>query len=138
MSFKRHMLRDGGMERPAQAGDGLAANYNVTTDATDAATTLSIAAIMGGLIIREGLAANRIDTTPTAVLLAAALPGMNVGDTFSFKLANHDTAQTVTIAGGTDVTASGHLVLAALTSVEFVLELTDNTAGAETFNLYGI
>lgn len=136
--FKRAMVREDGMAREARSGDAVGANYNVTTDTTDAATTIAVDAILSGLLIRNGMTANRIDTTPTAVALADALVGMDVGDTYSFKVANFDAAQTITLAGGTDVTASGNLVVAAGGVREFVLELTDATDGAETFNLYGL
>ena len=137
MSFVRPLVREGAMARPMVPGDGLAANYNITVNNTNANTTIPVSAILGGLISRGGMSANRTDTTPTAAELVAALPDMNVGDTFSCKVANHDTgAETVTINGGSGVTRISLGGIPPQTSREMVFELTNKTAGSEAFNLY--
>lgn len=132
--FVRPLVREGAMVRPMNAGDGLAANYRMTQEDTDGNTVISVAKIAGGLILRGAITANRTDTTATAALIAAAFPDMNIGDTLSFKVSNQDTAQTITVAGGTGVTASGNLVVVALRTKEFVLVKT----AAATFNLIGL
>lgn len=132
--FVRSLVRDGGMVRPMASGDGMAANYSAISISANVSTTLTEADIAGGLILRSGMTANRIDTTPTAVLLAAAFPDMNIGDTLSFKVSNQDSAQTVTLAGGAGVTASGNLIVIVTTMKEFILEKT----AADTFNLIGL
>ena len=91
MAFKRPIIRDGGMERPAQAGDASPSNYVQTVDGSDANTVLNVSEVLGGLLTRGSLTVLRTLTLPTAVDLLAALDGMNVGDTISMKVANIST-----------------------------------------------
>ena len=126
MSFKRTMIRDEGLVREARAGDASPANYERTLVTVDAASTLAVAAVVGGLIVRSGPTAGRIDTSPTAALLIAALAGMDIGDSISCKFVN-TSGFTVTLAGGTDVTASGNLAVLTLTSREIIFIKTSAT-----------
>lgn len=118
--FKRGIVRDGGLHRDMVAGDGLQANYAPSSLVTDAAIQLTVTDVLGGLILRSGATANRIDTVPTGANLELALEGMDVGDTASFKVSN-TTAFTITLAGSTGVTASGNLIVTALDMKEFIL-----------------
>lgn len=131
--FVRARVSQSGMERPARSGEGWIGNPRVTTVATAGNLTITIPAILGGIARFTGAAGAVTYTTPTGTLLAAALPDMDIGDTFPFMIVN-TAAQAATIAGGTDVTAvAGNLVVNA-TGKMFVLEKT----GATTFNLYGL
>ena len=135
MSFVRPLVNHGGrnLPEPMRVGVGYLANPQQQAVSADAATTLTTADILGGLIIRSGATADRIDTTPTAVLLLAALEGMDIGDVFTFKVSNQ-VAFAITLAGGVDVTASGNLVVAANGNKEFLLEKTSATE----MNLIGL
>lgn len=132
--FSRPLVRQGGMIREMRAGDGVAANLSRTHLTLDSNQTLSVAMIAGGLISREGLSANRTDTTPTAAELIAAFPEMDIGDTLVVIVSNFDNAQTVTLTGGTDVTDLGNRTVPADSSKHFVLEKTSATE----MNLIGL
>lgn len=132
MGLKRVQVREGGMVRDARAGDGpLSANLT-TIVATAGNLTIGLAALLGGVARFTGAAAGVTYTTPTAVAILAALPEMDIGDSFEFRLVN-TAAQAATIAGGVGVTAiAGNLVVNA-TSKVFSLVKTSAT----TMDLYG-
>jgi hypothetical protein len=135
--FARAMIDDGsGMPRKARNGDGSQSNYAPATLATDANSVLTVALLAGGLVLRAGMTAARTDTTDTAVNLDKATPGMDVGDTLTFKISNQ-VAFAETVAGGVGVTASGNLVVAANGYKEFLLQKTGTGASA-AFNLIGL
>ena len=126
MTFKRATVFDKGLQRPARVGDGMLAFLSKSAITADAASTITAAMIQGGLILRSGATAGRIDTTDTAALILAALPEMDIGDTYLFAVSNTST-QTITLAGGTDVTESGNLDIPTLTCKWVVLEKTSAT-----------
>lgn len=108
----RPLIRQGAMVRPARDGDGLMAFLDPSAMSADAASVITPANLAGGLIVRSGATANRIDTTDTAVAILAANPEMDIGESFCVIVTNQ-VAFTITIAGGAGVTASGNLVIAA-------------------------
>lgn len=126
MFFRSLVYLGGGLPEKMSPGMGLAANYRPAAVTVDAAHTITVPEIAGGLILRSGPTAGRIDTSPTAALMAAAFDGMNIGDSLSFKVSN-TSGFSVTLAGGTDVTASGNLIILTLTSREVVLVKTSLT-----------
>lgn len=131
--FVRPEVYEKGMMRQARIGDGFMANPRVVTVATAGNLTITTDQILGGVARFTGAAGAVTYTTPTAALLLAAMPDMDIGDTYVFMISN-TAAQAATIAGGTDVTAvAGNLVVNA-TSKMFVLEKTSDT----TMNLYGL
>jgi len=131
--FVRPLVNKSGEERRAQAGDGLLSMAKVNTVATAGNLTITTEAILGGVARFTGAAGAVTYTTPTAALLLAALPDMDIGDTYMFIISN-TAAQAATIAGGAGVTAvAGNLVVNA-TAKHFVLEKTSAT----TMNLYGL
>lgn len=139
--FKRHMVREGGMIRPSAAGDGLAANFNVALIESNANLTLTVPQVLGGLILAAlTLTANRTYTLPTAVALAAAMPDMNTGDAYSFVVTNGQAAANdIIIGAGVGITVKGtnnYLSASPKASTVMTLVMTDDTAGAETFDLY--
>lgn len=108
----RPIVQEGGLARKARDGDGLLAFLDPQSMAVDAASTITWANMAGGLVIRSGATANRIDTTDTAANILAGNPGMEIGEAFIVIFTNQ-VAFTITLAGGTSVTASGNLVIAA-------------------------
>lgn len=132
--FKRALVHSGAdLPQAAQAGEGYLANPRAASMSADAASTISIADLSGGLILRSGATAARIDTSPTGTLLDGAYPNMDEGDSLIFKV-SVQVAFAITMAGGVGVTASGNLVIAANTYKEFVLTKT----GTATYTLVGL
>lgn len=110
-----------------------------TTEATAGNETLSAAELIGGLILRDPNGADRTDTTDTAALILAAIPGAIVGSSFEFTIRNTaDAAETITIAGGTGVTTSGTMTIAQNNSKRFLLVFTNVTAASEAATLYSL
>lgn len=105
--FKRALTyAANGVPAPMRAGDGLLGNLNITSVATDAAVTMTVAQMAGGLVQYTGFTAGRAITTPTAALILAANPGMDVGDSFSF-IVSVVPAFAGTWTAGTGVTLAG-------------------------------
>ena len=130
--FVRMEVVDKGCERIARVGDGFLAMPARVVNSGAGAQTISIPQIMGGVAVFTGAAGAVTYTSETAANILAAMPGMDIGDTYMFVLSN-TAAQVATIAGGTGVTASGNLTVNA-TAKMFLLERT----GAATMNLYGL
>lgn len=131
--FLRAMVMDNGLARAARQGDGLLSARTPISMAADANSVIGAAQISGGLILRSGATAARTDTTDTAVALLAAMPFMDIGDCYEFTV-SVQVAFAITLAGGTGVTASGNLVIAANGDNVFLLQKT----GAATMNLIGL
>ena len=131
MGFHRfHAVEEGRLGQPSRAGLGLTANFSVFNKADDAAVALTVAQVAGGFIAQTGvLTADRIFTTPTAALLLAEWPEMDVGDSYSFVVScNQVGAFDIILAGGTDVTlAAGAGNLASQASRTYVLVKTSAT-----------
>lgn len=131
--FVRPCVYQKGMERKGRAGEGFLAMPIITTNAAAGAQTITAAMIMGGVARFTGAAGAVIYTTDTAANLAAAMPDMDIGDSYVFSIVN-TAAQIATIAGGTGVTAvAGNLTLNAASGL-FALVKT----GAATFDFYRI
>lgn len=131
--FVRPCVYQKGMERKGRAGEGFLAMPIITTNASAGAQTITAAAIMGGVARFTGAAGAVTYTTDTGANLAAAMPDMDIGDSYVFSVVN-TAAQIATIAGGTGVTAiAGNLTLNAASGL-FALIKT----GAATFDLYRI
>ena len=126
MSFNRALADVGGFDQKGRPGFGWLAHLNPASDATDAAATISAAEMAGGLYIRSGITAGRIDTSDTAANILAANPEMDIGDSFILAVSNQS-AQSLTLAGGTGVTASGNLVVLTLTCKFVVFTKTSAT-----------
>lgn len=131
--FVRPYVTEKGMERKARVGEGFMAMPLITSNTSAGNQTITAAAIMGGVARFTGAAGAVTYTTDTAANLAAAMPGMDIGDSYVFSVVN-TAAQTATIAGGTGVTAvAGNLTINASSGL-FALIKT----GAATFDLYRI
>lgn len=99
--------------------------------------TLTAAELLTKIIDGDSTAAATY-TLPTAALLVAAIPGAKVGDTFRFVVNNIDAAFVITVAAGAGGTADGTLTVAVATVREFLVSLTNVTAAAEAYIVYGL
>ena len=78
-------------------------------------------------------------TLPTAALLVAAVANAKVGDSFIFVVNNKSAgANTITIAGGAGGTADGTLTVAQDVIRAFLVIITNVTAAAEAYFVYGL
>ena len=110
--FKRVLTsKDGRMQQPSRAGDGLLAHLKAHMYEAEADATITVAQLAGGLIFQgTTLTSDVTYTLPTAALILAAkdADAMDVGDTISFVVTNSQVgAFDVVIAVGTGITAKG-------------------------------
>ena len=107
--------------------------------APTATATLS-AANSYNTIIRGVPTAAATYTTATAADIVAAIGGdCAVGTTFMLVVLNASAgANTITVAGGTDVTVSGVATVVQNASKVFLGRVTNVTAGSEAITLYGL
>lgn len=138
MGFGRVLFeQQGAMPQKLRAGDGFVANvipvnFNAEADAALTTAQLSGGAIYQGLTLTSDV----VYTLPTAALLAAEWPEMDIGDAFSFYVGNNQAAAfDVVIAVGTGITAVGtnnNLTVGPQSGKMFTLVKT----AAATFDLY--
>lgn len=128
MLFKRAMIETGSsLAAKMNAGDGLLGNATIVEKTTDANHTLTVAEMSGGIVYYSALSAGRTVTTPTAALVLAAAPDMDIGDSFRFEVVIQD-AFAITWAAGTGVTLRGRATTAASsTSVITVVKTSATT-----------
>lgn len=119
-----------GVPRAARPGDGIN-NPQIFALTADSNQTMGVDAIASG-IYKRTITSARTDTTATAAAILAAFPNMDVGD--SFLVLINAIGNTLTMAGGTDVTASGTLTVATATSRWFLFTKTSAT----TMTLVGL
>lgn len=127
MGFNRTMINDGGLTRRARPGDFSTANPVITTVAADAAATVTVAQIAGGVLIFSSFSAGRVLTTPTAALILAAFPEMDVGDSIEFEV-SCIAAFAGTWAAGTTVTLAGRATTPASSWSKIYITKTSATA----------
>lgn len=138
MGFTRVLISgDSKMPHPMRAGDGLVSNFRIKAYAAEADATLTVTDVAGGLIFQgTTLTSDVVYTLPTAALLAAAFPEMDIGDAYSFVVTNSQVgAFDVVIAVGVGITAVGAnntLSVPPQSSRVFTLVKT----AAATFDLY--
>ncbi len=129
--------KDYRMPQLSRAGLGLTANFSVDNRAAETDETLTTTQLGGGLI-QQGttLTSDVIYTLPTAVLIAAAFSGMDIGDAYSFVVTNAQAAAFDVVigagAGNTAVGANNSLSVPPQSSRIFTLVKT----AAATFDLY--
>ena len=127
MLFKRNLISTASlMPAPMRMGDGFLGNPTVLEKTTNADHTITVAEMSGGLIYYSALSAGRAVTTPTAALILAAAPDMDVGDSFCFLVSIQD-AFAITWAAGTDVTLMGRATTPASSSTWIVVTKTSAT-----------
>jgi len=138
MGFHRVPVDNGSrISEPSRAGVGFSANvapknYNTQSDETITTAELSGGAILQGLTLTSDVTY----TLPTAALIAAEWPEMDVGDSYTFYVGNNQAgAFDVIIAAGVGITAVGtnnNLSVAPQSSKMFTLTKT----AAATYDLY--
>ena len=127
MGMARVEVRDKGIDRWSRNGDGyLAMPHIVAADATDGALSLTVAQIRGGFALYTGLTGGQNLTTPTAAAILAALPGLDVGDTYVVRVTNTAAQAATLTAGDGDVTLAGFATVNANTRT-LVIEKTSST-----------
>jgi len=125
MGYKRVMVQDSGLTRTARAGDTLA-NPVITVITADAAATIDVAKMQSGVVQFTGFSAGRVLTTDTAANILAALPEMDIGDAYNFKVSVVP-AFAGTWAAGTGVTIKGKTTCPASTEVNVYVVKTSAT-----------
>lgn len=125
MLFKRVQYTANGQEIPQKSGIGTGTfgNVRITSKATDANHTLTVDEMSGGVVYYSALSAGRTVTTPTAALILAAAPDMDIGDTFMLIVSIQD-AFAITWAAGTGVTLDGRATTPASSNSTIVVEKT--------------
>lgn len=101
-----------------------------------AGQTWTAAQVRGGQITRSGAIAVS-DTTPSAALLVAAIPGCEVGSTIEFDVINNNTGL-LTILAGSGVTLTGTTTISTLFTRKYRARVTNATASSEAVTLYGV
>lgn len=126
MAYPRANVRTAGLAKDARNGDGWLAYVQPNIQALDANQVLTAAQISSGLYVRNGMTAGRIDTTDTAVAILAALPEMDIGDTYMLAI-SVSTAFALTLASGVGMTVVGAKTIVA-SGFAFVLFTKIGTA----------
>jgi hypothetical protein len=127
MLFKRVLLTaQAGLPEVSRQGAGLVENVTVVRRTTDVNQTITIADMAGGTIVYTGFTAGRNVTTPTAALMLAACPDMDIGDSFSIRVAVIP-AFAATWVAGTGVTLAGRATTPASTTTVIVVTKLSNT-----------
>jgi len=104
-----------------------------TAITTVGAGVLTAAGLVGGVITRSGPVAAYSDTTATAALIAAAMPGAPIGQAWYLVIKN-TVAFPQTIVGGVGVTVSGNSIIPHNSAGVFLVTLT----GAATVTMVGL
>lgn len=138
MGFLRASVSaDGKLKQPLRAGDGFISNVSPTNFNTETDETITTAQLSGGSIVQGlTLTSDVIYTLPTSVLIEAEWPEMDVGDAYTFYVANNQAAAfDVVIAIGVGMTAIGtnnNLTIAPQAGKMFTIVKTSTT----THNLF--
>ena len=125
--FKRALVRGGDDTPDWNRIVGLLGNVECAVVAADANATLTAAQIAGGAVQFTGFTAGRNLTTPTAALILAANPGMDVGDSILF-LVSVVPAFAGTYVAGTGVTLAGRATTPASSWSLVIITKTSETA----------
>lgn len=124
--FVRPYVFEKGMKRQARAGEGFMANPQIVTNSSAGAQSISIPQILGGVAQFTGAAGAVAYTLPTAAAIIAAMPDMDIGDSYIFALSN-TAAQNATITTATGITLSGNSAVVNA-SMKFVVLTRTGTA----------
>lgn len=105
---------------------------------TAGAATYTAGQVLSGRILRDPNGSSRSDVLPTAALLVAALPGVQIDSCLRFVIQNDaDAAETITLgsgSGGTDVSGQT-LTIAQSNSKRFEIRFTGVAPGSEAYEL---
>jgi hypothetical protein len=133
--FSRALVSDWwnkGIRQPMRAGTGYLANPRVSIIATDANLTLTVDQIKGGAVQFSSFSAGRNVTTPTAALILASVPDMDIGDSFVLTV-SCVAAFAATWVAGTGVTLAGRATTPA--STNSIVVVTKTGAATVTWNV---
>lgn len=123
--YTKGLIYKSGQQQKALQGDNPLCGLVPYLNAATGADVIDPEMLAGGVyIVAIGSAVTH--TTATAAAILAANPDMSVGDTAAVVFSN-PTAYVLTVAGGTGVTASGTLTVAAGVSRTFLLTKTSAT-----------
>lgn len=122
---KANVYKSGQLQKALQ-GDNPLCGLTAITNAATGASTITANLMAGGVYV-VAITAAATHTTDTAAKLIAANPDMSVGDSAVLVISN-PTAYVLTVAGGSGVTASGTLTVAAGTSRMYLVSKTSETA----------
>lgn len=126
--FSRTLVTAGlSLPRPQRQGEGLCGNMDTAVIATDANLTLTVAQMSLGAIQFTSFTAGRNVTTPTAALILAAAPDMDIGDSFAIVI-SCVAAFAATYVAGAGVTLAGRATTPASSwSIVIVKKLSATT-----------
>jgi len=111
----------------------------VTTLATAGAVTLTIAQLLGGIILRDPAGAHRADLLPAPAAVVAGIAGCVVGSSFEFTIRNTaDAAETITVTDNGLSTVSGTATVAQTNSKRFLGVVTNIGSGTEAVSFYSL
>lgn len=115
----------------------LLSKKTVSTIITAGAGTYTATQLLGGLILRDPVGADRTDTTDTATLIIDKINSVKVGTSLEFIVRNTaDGDEVITVAGGTGVTMSGKVTVNRGESRRFIFVVTSITS--KTITIYDI
>jgi hypothetical protein len=120
----------------AATNGSLAVHKSVIAKSNDGTNTITAAEMRAGIWEHSGLSAGRTDTTPTAALLVADIPGAQVGTTYMVVFANTDDDQVLTIGAGAGVTLKGDATIPAGNNALGIVHFTNVTASSEAVTIY--
>ena len=127
MLFKRvELMAANQLPTPMRMGDGFLGNPTIVEKTTNVDHILTVAEMSGGLVYYSALSAGRQVTTPTAALILAAAPDMDIGDSFCFLVSIQD-AFALTWVAGAGVTLLGRATTPASSSTWVVVTKTSST-----------
>jgi hypothetical protein len=126
MGFKRGIIQDAGLSRNMRVGDGSTWAPALVIVAADAAYLVTVADLAAGAIQFTSFSAGRAVTTPTAALILAAFPEMDVGDVIHFKM-SCVAAFAATHTAGAGVTLAGRATCPASSSQDILITKTSST-----------
>lgn len=128
MLFKRvlHTSMNQGIPVRSGSGTGIFSNARISTRTEDAAYTLTVDDMAGGVVQFTSLTAGRTVTTPTAADILAAATDMDVGDAFQI-IVSAVAAFAITWAAGTGVTLAGRATTPASSSTNIFVRKTSAT-----------
>jgi len=113
--FVRAKVSDKGCERAVRVGDGFLSNPLITTNAAAGNQNITLAMMLGGVGIFTGAGGAVAYTFPATADILAAMPGMDIGDSYEFKIRNSAAQNATLTAGDASTTLAGLTVLNAAT-----------------------
>ena len=124
MFTKGLISKSGQMQKALQSDNPMCGLVAIVNPAVGA-SVITAGMLSGGVYV-SAITSAVTHTTDTAVNILAANPDMSIGDSAAVIVSN-PTANVLTIAGGTGVTASGTLTVAAGAARTFLLTKASET-----------